>query len=431
MRILITGTTANSMPPPYAGVPKLILATARIWREAGHEVAIVWRYRPKNSDDLGARATYFFEYSGESQPSRLQKFGFLIKYFLQNPSLYLSLFTSYRMLCPRGFGEAYLYSAYGVYLDSVYEKFKPDVVLAQAALIKSFMASEIAVRRGVPIALDVYSEVRDFTMGVNRFLSDIDRKRYWSGFLGRFGLVLGMDNCSVELRAYVREGTLKEFWDTGDYEFFSQPIKETRAELRNHFGMPPDIFLVSAVGSFELRKGHDHLIMAVARLIKDGLNVGVVICGGQGNREKWRDVAVEAKLPEDRLFFFSNISDPELLKLHHSVDVYTNLSNSSRMCGYDLALVEAMSAGLPVVVYDNGALCNVIQGNSMNGYVVPMNNIPGVAEAIRKIYDKTPAERKEMGEVSVAFASTIDYRKTTALKLGWLKELIEERKKKL
>jgi glycosyltransferase involved in cell wall biosynthesis len=237
-----------------------------------------------------------------------------------------------------------------------------------------------------------------------------------------------MDNCSVELRAYAREGTLKEFWDTGDYEFFSQPITETREELRAHFNLPADIFLVSAVGSFELRKGHDHLIMAVARLVKQGLNVGAVICGGQGNRQKWKEVAKEADLAEDRLFFFSNISELELVKLHHSVDVYTNFSNSPRMCGYDLALTEAMSTGLPVVVYDNGALYKVIQGESTNGYVVPMNDIPAAAEAIRKLYDRTLEERQKMGAISAKFASEIDLRKTTAIKLDWLAELVAQKK---
>lgn len=427
MKILITGTTANSMPPPYAGVPKLILATARIWREAGHEIAITWRYQPKGADDLGAKATYYFEYGGQ-QPGVFAKVAFLVRYFLKNPKLYFSLFKSYRSICPHVSTEEYLYSAYGVFLDAVVQEFKPDVILGEAALIKTFMASEIANRRGIPIAVDVYSEVRDFSMGVNRYLSDMDRKKYWTGLLGQADLVLGMDNCSVELRSYVREGTLKEFWDTGDYEFFSQPVTESREELRAHFNLPQDIFLVSAVGSFELRKGHDHLIMAVARLVKQGCNVGAVICGGQGNRQKWKDIAQESGLAEDRLFFFSNISEFDLVRLHHSVDVYTNLSNSPRMCGFDLALAEAMSTGLPVVVYDNGALYKVIQGESTNGYVVPMNDIPAVAEAIKKLYDKTPEERRLMGTISAAFASTIDLRKTTAIKLGWLEELVVNKK---
>ncbi len=411
------------MPPPYAGVPKLILATARLWREAGHDIGITFTYQPKNPDDLGAKATYFFEY--EKRPGKVAKALFLARYFLTNPTLYVSLLKAYRAICPHVSRENYLYAAYGVYLDGVYARFKPDIILGEAVLVKSFMAAEIANRRGIPIVFDVYAEVRDLSMGENRHLNEDERKRYWVGFLNKASLVLGMDNCSVEMRAYLPEGKLKEFWDTGDYEFYSQPVSETREELRKHFNLPEKTFLVSAVGSFELRKGHDHLLVAVAQLAKEGYDVGVVICGSQGGNAKWKKIAEEEGIA-DRAFFFSSISEHELVKLHHATDLYTNLSNTQRCCGFDLALAEAMATGLPVVVYDNGALKKVVP-EGKNGYVVPMNDLPAVREAILKVYHASLEERKEMGRRSAEFAATIDLRKTTAIKLGWFTDLVEGR----
>src|SRR5689334_7286616 len=149
MKILITGTTGNSMPPPYAGIPKLVLSTAKHWQKEGHEVAITFTYQPQKPDDLGANAKYYFEYA--ARPGQLTKFLFLVKYFLKNPSLYLSLFKAYKTICPHITRETYLYTAYGVYLDQVFEDFKPDIVLGEAVLIKSFMAADIANRRKVPI----------------------------------------------------------------------------------------------------------------------------------------------------------------------------------------------------------------------------------------------------------------------------------------
>lgn len=419
MKILITGTTGNSMPPPYAGIPKLILSTARLWREQGHEVAITFTYKPANPDDLGAKATYFFEYA--SRPGQLQKFLFLTKYFLASPRLYRSLFASYRAICPHVTRETYLYTAYGVYLDQVFEEFKPDIVLGEAVLIKSYMAAEIANRRKVPIVFDVYAEVRDLSMGENRHLNEDQRKRYWVTFLNKAQLVLGMDNCSVEMKAYLPKHKLRVFWDTGDYEFYSQLVTESREELREHFKLPQKTFLVGAVGSFELRKGHDHLIRAVAILAKQGYDVGIVICGSQGGNAKWREIAQEEGVA-DRAYFFTSISERELVKLHHAVDLYTNFSNTQRMCGYDLALTEAMSTGLPVVVYDNGALAKTVAGG--NGFAVPMNDIEAAAEAILKVYNLTPEKRKEMGMISAEFAATIDLRITTGIKLNWFKEIV-------
>src|SRR6185437_16283526 len=114
MRILVTGTTGNSMPPPYAGVPKLALLCAREWRKAGHEVGLTFTYRPKNADELGANSTYFFEYT--ERPGKSAKLLFLLRYFFANPKLYGELLRSYRAICPHITREMYLYAAYGVYL---------------------------------------------------------------------------------------------------------------------------------------------------------------------------------------------------------------------------------------------------------------------------------------------------------------------------
>lgn len=423
MRILITGTTGNSLPPPYGGIPKLVLMSAREWKKAGHDVGITFTYFPEKGDDLGVGADYFYEY--RKAPSKLNKILFLIQYFLKKPKLYIRLFRSHTAICPHISTELILAAAYGVYLDGVFASFKPDIVLGQAALIKTFMAADIANRRGIPIVYDVYAEVRELNMGENKYLSENQRKFYWTSFLNKADLVLGMDNCSVEMRGYLPDGKLKEFWDTGDYVFYSQHIPMTRRELRDYFKLPQDKFLVGAVGMFELRKGHDHLITAVANLAREGYDVGVVICGGSPRGvEKWKQVAVEYGLP-DSTFFFSGLSELDLAKLHRAINVYTNLSNTQRMCGYDLALMEAMSSGLPLVVYENGALPKTVSGG--NGYVVPMNKISLVSEAILKLYNLTEEERAAMGKISAEFASKIDIRITAGIKLGWFEDVLKAR----
>jgi glycosyltransferase involved in cell wall biosynthesis len=425
MRILITGTTGNSLPPPYAGIPKLILLSAKLWKAHGHDVALTFTYKPKEPDDLGANATYFFEYL--NRPNKFTKITFLARYFLRNPVLYCSLLREYHKICPHFTREMVLYSAYGVYLDTVFEKWKPDIILGEAVLIKSFMAAAIAKRRNVRVVFDVYAEVRDLSMGENRHLNEDQRKAYWVSFLNMADLIVGLDNCSVEMKAYVPPEKLKVFIDTADTQFFSQEISETKTELRDHFKLPRDIFLAGAVGSFELRKGHDHLIKAVGMLAKKGHNVGIVICGSLGAFAKWKAIAKEEGV-EDRCYFFSSISEKDLARLHRAIDVYTNLSNTQRMCGLDFALLEAMGSGLPLVLYDNGALYKAVPGEE-NGFLVSMNEIPAVADAILKLYKMTPEERAEMGKKSSVVAAKFDIRITTDIKLGWFKEIVNNYKK--
>ena len=180
LRILITGTTGESMPPPYAGIPKLSLLYSRLWKKMGHKVAIVFVYRPVKADDLGAGAEYFFEYN--SKPNKLRKSLFLLKYFFANPLLYFNLLKGYLKIFPRFSTEVILYPAYGVFMDRIFSFFKPDIVLSEAALIKTFMVAQIAKRRKVPVVFDTYGEVRDLSVGVNPLLHEKKRTKYWKSF---------------------------------------------------------------------------------------------------------------------------------------------------------------------------------------------------------------------------------------------------------
>src|SRR3989344_4237440 len=170
MRILITGTTGHSMPPPYAGVQNVSLLYAKAYKKFGHEVALSFVYKPDKADDLGAGARYFFEYSG--QHNLFKKIIFFSKHFLANPILYFSLLKKYFDIYPKLSGESILYAAYGVWIDEVIREFKPGLITSQAALIKTFMAAQAAERHQIPIVFEPYAEIHDLEMGVNKNLSE-------------------------------------------------------------------------------------------------------------------------------------------------------------------------------------------------------------------------------------------------------------------
>ena len=417
------------MPPPYGGIPKVSLLYARTWKKMGHEVAVTFVYRPENADDHGANAQYFFEY--DSKPTKLKKAWFLIRYFFTNPALYFKLYKKYYAIFPKLSKETILYSAYGVYMDGVIAEFKPDIILCQAALIKAFMVSELAHIRKIPVVYNTYAEVHDLRMGVNKNLDEAGRTKYWNYFMNLPQLIIGMDNCSRGPLTYLPPEKVKVFYDTCDFTTYQMKMDETKEQLRDSLGLPHDQFLVGMVGAFHARKGHDHLIKAIGILKKQGHNIGAVICGGTRNAEedlkKWRAVAAEEGV-EDRVYFFSNFGELQLARLHRGNDAYANLSNSPRSCGLDLALLEAMSSALPIVVYDNGALPTAVP-EGKNGYVVPTSDVPAVADAILKLFRKTPEERKDMGNASKAIASKCDLNLTSEIKIGWFKEVIAAYKK--
>ncbi len=425
MKILITGTTGDSMPPPYGGIPKVSLLYGRTWRNMGNQVAISFVWRPENADDFQANCQYFFEYG--SKPNKFKKALFLLKYFLKNPFLYFSLLSSYLKIYPKLQTETILYSAYGVFMNDVIAEFKPDIILSQTALIKTHMVLEIANRRNIPVVIDSYAEIRDQNMGVNKHMDVGQQRKYWVNFLERAQLVLGISNCTDGARKYLPNNKVKEFYDTCDFTLARMEIKETKDELRDYFKIPRTTFVVGAVGAFEFRKGHDHLIKAIAIMKRNGLDAGAAICGGSGDKSKWQELAKEEGV-EDRIFFFSRLSETDLMKFHRSNDAYCNLSNSPRSCGLDLALLEAMANAMPIVVYDNGALPTAVI-EDRNGYVAKTDDINSAAEAFTKIYKKSMQERGAMGEESKKLAEKCDINLTAKIKLGWFKEVLSNYKR--
>ena len=421
IRILITGTTGESMPPPYAGIPKVSLLYSRVWQQWGNQVGVTFVYRPAHADDLGAGAQYFFEYGGK--PDKFKKLLFLARYFFIDPVLYFRLLKSYLEIYPHFTPEVILYSAYGIFLDKVIFSFRPDVILSEATLIKSFMAAQIAKRRKIPIVFSTYAEVRDLTIGANRYLTDEQRKKYWLAFLDLAELVIGINNCSDGALTYLPKDKVKVFYDTCDFSLCRIKIGESRQQLRDHLKLPSDSFLVGMVGAFDWRKGQDHLIKAIGKIVRAGhSNIEAAICGGSGDPTKWQEL-VRQEGVSDKIHFFSRLSEMDLTKLYRSLDLYCNLSNTPRSCGLDLALLEAMATGLPIIVYDNGGLPEAIP-ERQNGIMVATNDIDAVAQAILRIYQLPSAERQSMGAKSSAIAAKSDINSTAEIKLNWLKEVI-------
>lgn len=392
-KILITGTVGVCLPPPYAGVPKLTLLVARLWKAAGVEVAVTFNEKKENADDLGAGAQYYFEFQKE-HPSKFDKLVFVLRYFSKNPLLYIKLFKAYNNLDSRISREVFLYSAYGIFIDEVVRDFKPTKILCEAAYIKGFMAMQVGKKWNIPVIFDTYAEVHDDTMWVNKRMSGEQRDYFWSKFLNEIDLIIAPSHyCAKGPLRYVDRSKVKVLYPGIDIALANSPEIGSKRSAREYFKLPQNSFLVTAVGSFAPRKGHDQIIQALAVARKHNDKIYAVLCG-PGPQDTWRKLA-EQEGVADAVYFFTGLSELELYRLYRACDVYCDASNTPRAC-LGMSLTEGMLMELPAIVYDNGGLPEVVHDEE-NGYVIEMNNIDALAMAINKMANLPDEDRVAFG----------------------------------
>ena len=157
---------------------------------------------------------------------------------------------------------------------------------------------------------------------------------------------------------------------------------------------------VLTVGRLEFVKRHDRLLEALAMATAEGANVELAVAGDgplrAGLAERSRALGLEA-----RVRWHGQVNDvPHLLATGH---VFANASMTE---AFPLALLEAMSAGLPIVCCDNGGARELVDAGAC-GIVVPSNTDPETAQGLARAFidlAADPARRVALGSAAAACA---------------------------
>lgn len=179
-------------------------------------------------------------------------------------------------------------------------------------------------------------------------------------------------------------------------------IDTKRVEL----GVTDSITLLS-VGELSKRKNHTVVIEALAKMKE--ININYLICG-QGKLSGYLVKLAKELGVEDKVKFLGFRTD--ISEICNAVDIFVFPSIQE---GLPIALMEAMSAGLPVV-------CSRIRGNvdlvsdGEGGYLVEPKDIDGFVVAITKLIQDREL-RKVMGNNNAEFIKRFE-----------LKNVVEEMK---
>ncbi|MBT1071831.1 glycosyltransferase [Pelotalea chapellei] len=152
--------------------------------------------------------------------------------------------------------------------------------------------------------------------------------------------------------------------------------------FRQEFGIPESAVCIGAVGNLYPVKGHTYLITAFSRLLSRQPETRLVLVGRGSEEKMLRDQVASLNIPEDRVIFTGFRGDIE--NILNSLDVYVQPSLSE---GHPLAVLEAMSLGLPVIASRVGGLPELFCDETF-GTLVPPGSSDDLHEKLLEYVDQ-------------------------------------------
>ncbi|MBI5963251.1 MAG: glycosyltransferase family 4 protein [Chloroflexi bacterium] len=167
-----------------------------------------------------------------------------------------------------------------------------------------------------------------------------------------------------------------------------------RPEFRKEAGLKDEDLFAVSVGRLVYQKAHSVLIQAMPSVLKKYPNFKLGICG---------DGVLISDL-EALILKLELRNSVKLLGKRDDVKGFLSAADifvlPSRWEGLPIALLEAMSAGLPVVATQVEGVDEVVKDGE-HGFLVPVENSEALADAILQLLDNRRL-RREMGEAAKA-----------------------------
>jgi UDP-glucose:(heptosyl)LPS alpha-1,3-glucosyltransferase len=185
---------------------------------------------------------------------------------------------------------------------------------------------------------------------------------------------------------------------------FSTPDRAAcRAEIRGRYGIGASDTLLLFVGmNFEV-KGLETIIeaLAKARMARPEANIRLLVVG-RGNEGKYRKMAQALGIADAVTFAGTQVEGLE--RYYRAADVFVMLSAFDT---FGMVVLEAMAAGLPVIVSPNVGAKDLVE-EGVNGFVLPTpQGVDAAAGSIVRMTDDTT--RHAMGAAAAQTAAMHDW----------------------
>lgn len=167
--------------------------------------------------------------------------------------------------------------------------------------------------------------------------------------------------------------------DTQEYR--KRILEKNPAAVRRELGIGENAFVVGSVSRLVRDKGHEYLVEAVGKLLKEKRDIFLLIVGD--GREKSR---LEALMKKNKLNGRAKLvtSTEDIAGILSALDVFAHPATFKE--GFGLSMLEAMIAKIPVVTTNIWAINSIIR-NRVNGFLVEPKRSKELAETIAYVMD--------------------------------------------
>lgn len=203
-------------------------------------------------------------------------------------------------------------------------------------------------------------------------------------------------DCIVVNSDYVKDSFIKYGFDEHKLEVVYLGVREDWFGRKKTYDLHDNQINLLFVGSFGIRKGAEYVIKAAQQLRKADVNFKIIVIGGNTELKDF-----QKNYNMDDFEFVGMVSYDQLVNYYSTVDAYLfpSLCEGSTRAG-----MEAMAAGLPVILTDN---CGCPVRHMENGLIVPIKDGEAIADAVTMLYESQEL-RERLGRNSARTIAT-DY----------------------
>lgn len=265
-------------------------------------------------------------------------------------------------------------------------------------------AADIFTMHGIPHRYWIHNIRRKQMNLFDRATAWVEKKLVYEGNCKKFVAVSNLTK-DIFLQEYKIEpdkvSVINPGIDLNDYAV--QDKDSIRNSIRKELGFNiSDPVILFASMNFEI-KGLDDIFLSLAKLKAQNRKFKLIVAG-KGDEKKYTSLAEQAKIASD-VIFTGPVCKEKLIKLYLAGDLYVMLSKFDT---FGMVVLEAMAAGLPVIISSNVGAKDIVQEDK-NGFVVSnTSDTDYTAAKIAMLLDENICRRMASSALQTAKQNTWD-----------------------